>query len=228
MWFDSYLTTESDTNLTIEKFKKCVQFLNCLNAEVVIINEDTKSIFRKDFPIFDKNVKPIFNEETFKSVIQGLNKLYKIASDVGIRFVYHPHMGTGIQNFDEISYLMDNTDSSKISLLLDTGHLYLASIDPLKVIKKYGKRIKHVHLKDVREKVFLEAKKQNLSFLECVKLGIFNVPSPSNLIDFPVILKSLQRLGYNHWFVVEAEQDPNKYSPVLYGKIAKKYLEQLL
>jgi inosose dehydratase len=233
MWFDSYLSQipityqELHHETTIQRFHKCVKFLKCLGAKVVIVNEDTNSIFRTSLPIFDEK-KPIFDEKTFEVVIEGLNKLSNIANDAGLKLAYHPHLGTGIQNFHEITYLMDNTDSSKISLLLDTGHLYLAGINPLMVIKKYGKRIAHVHLKDVRKEVFLQAKKNHLSFLESVRLGLFNVPNTDNVIDFPVILRELKKIGYDDWYIVEAEQDPDKYSPIVYGQIAKQYLEKLI
>ena len=47
---------------------------------------------------------------------------------------------------------------------------------PLKMVKKYTGRIKHVHLKDIRKEVVEKVKAENLSFLDGVRLGTFTVP----------------------------------------------------
>ena len=56
----------------------------------------------------------------------------------------------------------------------------------------------------------LDVRRQNLSFLEGVRRGVFTVPGdPEGAVVFPPALKTLADHGYQGWLVIEAEQDPN-------------------
>jgi inosose dehydratase len=134
-------------------------------------------------------------------------------------------MGTGVQTLDEIDALMASTDPELINLLYDTGHLVFAGYDPVQVAQKYADRIKHIHLKDVRENILRECKTEDLSFLEAVKRGIFTVPG-DGMIDFEPIFRIFENSGYSGWMVVEAEQDPEMANPFRYALKARKYIQE--
>ena len=51
------------------------------------------------------------------------------------------------------------------------------------MVKKYADRIKHVHLKDIRKDMVEKVKKEELSFLDGVRMGTFTVPGDGD-IDF--------------------------------------------
>ena len=137
--------------------------------------------------------------------------------------VYHHHMGTGIQQQGEIDRLMLKTNPETVSLLLDTGHLTYAGEDPLLTLKRHGQRIKHVHLKDIRRDVLHHVKENELSFLDSVKAGVFTVPG-DGCIDFNPIFQALSDLHYQGWWVVEAEQDPERAVPLVYAMKAREFL----
>ena len=69
-------------------------------------------------------------------------------------------MGTGVQTTAEIEKLMDITDSALVSLLLIQVILFSGE-EPLYILKKYLPRIKHVHLKDIRQEVVDIVRKTN-------------------------------------------------------------------
>ena len=121
---------------------------------------------------------------------------------------------------------MDETDPELVYLLFDSGHLSFAGIDPLPVLKKYIKRIKHVHLKDLRLKVYEEVKKQNMSFLDAVRAGVFTVPGDGD-VDFTSIFGVLAENNYEGYVLVEAEQDPAKANPFEYAVKARKYIKEV-
>ncbi len=73
--------------------------------------------------------------------------------------------------------LMEETDPDLVYLLFDTGHLAFSGEDALRVLRKYAKRIKHVHLKSVRNDVVAKAKAEGYSFLDAVRAGVFTVPA---------------------------------------------------
>ena len=223
-WFSSFLTTKPYEE-TAKEFIKHRDFLNAMGAKVVVVAEQGNSIQGQlDTPLFAK--KPHNTEEEWKKVCEGLNKLGALAAEKGMKLVYHHHMGTGVQTTEEIDRLMENTDPNLVYLLFDTGHLVCSGEDPVAVLKKYINRIKHVHLKDVRPEILEKVKKENLSFLDGVRMGMFTVPG-DGCIDFKPIYDILFENGYEGWTMVEAEQDPSIANPLEYAIKARKYINEV-
>jgi len=220
-WFSSFLTTKSLVEVEKDFIKQC-DFLFAVGARVIGAAEQGNSIQGKPLPIFD--AKPRFTNEEWKRLTEGLNHLGTIAKKKGMQLVYHHHMGTGVQTTEEIDRLMERTDPELVGLLYDTGHLVFSGEDHLAVLHKYLKRIKHVHLKNVRFEVMEKAKKEKWSFLQAVRNGVFTVPGDGGL-DFVPVFDALKSGGYKGWWVVEAEQDPAKANPLEYALIARKHIK---
>jgi inosose dehydratase len=140
----------------------------------------------------------------------------------GVRLAYHHHMGTAIEKEAEIDALMAKA-GPEVELLLDTGHFTYAGGDPLKLARKYAKRVAHVHCKDIRKAVLEESKRKGLSFLDSVLEGVFTVPG-DGCVEYKPIFAELKRAGYAGWLVVEAEQDPAKAHPLTYARMGYRYL----
>ncbi|SFL33526.1 2-keto-myo-inositol dehydratase [Gracilibacillus orientalis] len=222
-WFSAFLTTQPYEETAIA-FIKHRDFLSEMGAKVIVVSEQGKSIQGNiDEPLFKH--KPEFNEEEWVKLSKGLNKLGELAKEKDMKLVYHHHMGTGVQTAEEIDRLMANTDEQLVYLLFDTGHLYFSGEDPVFVLKKYIDRIKHVHLKDVRDTVAEMVRKDQLSFLQAVKAGVFTVPGDGSY-DFKSIFSVLSDSDYKGWFIVEAEQDPAKANPLEYAIIARNYIQE--
>ena len=120
---------------------------------------------------------------------------------------------------------MELNDPGLVHMLVDTGHAYYAGDDPLSIVRKYGQRIRNVHLKDIRQDILDMVHSAKMSFLDSVKAGVFTVPG-DGCIDFSSIFKALAEVGYQGWFVVEAEQDPDKANPLEYAKIARNFIRE--
>jgi inosose dehydratase len=219
-WFSSFLTTKPYAE--VEKdFIKHRDFLYAVGARVIGAAEQGNSIQGKKLPIFD--AKPRFTDEEWKRLCEGLDKLGERAREKGMALTYHHHMGTGVQTAEEIDRLMESTQTGLLDLLYDTGHLVFSGEDHLAVLRKWGRRVRHVHLKDVRPAIVEKVRKEKLSFLEAVKLGAFTVPGDGS-IDFASVFKELKSLCYEGWWVVEAEQDPAIANPLEYAIKARKYI----
>lgn len=224
-WFSSFFTTK-DPEETITNFIKHRDFLHAMGAKVIVVSESGKSVQGlMDTPLHSK--KPIFSDEEWEKLVEGLHKLGKLAAAKDMKIVFHHHMGTGVQTYEEIQRLMESTDPELVYLLLDTGHLVFAGGDPLQMIKDYGSRIKHVHFKDLRKDVMERSFKEDWSFLYSVKQGVFTVPG-DGMIDFKPIAEALNKIDYKGWIVVEAEQDPKVAPPLEYAKKARAYLKEIL
>lgn len=222
-WFSSFLTTKP-LDETLQAFIKHRDFLNELGAKVIGAAEQGHSIQGlKNAPILVD--KPVFTEEEWKKLAEGLNVLGKLAKEKDMILTYHHHMGTGVQTLEEIDKLMSMTDPDLVYLLYDTGHLVFSGVDPVEVLKKYVDRVRHVHLKDIRKEVLEKVKRENLSFLDAILEGVFTVPG-DGMIDFEPIFKILEESDYKGWMVVEAEQDPAKANPFEYALKARKFIRE--
>lgn len=221
-WFSSFLLTKPYDE--VEKdFTEHISFLKEMGARVVGISEQSYSIQGTDKSVFKD--KYIMNDDEWARLCDGVNRLGKVAKDMGISLTYHHHMGTVVQTAAEIDRLMENTDPELFSLLYDSGHLAYCGEDYIGVLKKYANRVKHVHLKDIRPEIIDKVKKENLSFLEGVRLGTFTVPG-DGAIDFGPIFDILADSGYEGYVLVEAEQDPAKANPFEYALKARKYIAE--
>lgn len=74
----------------------------------------------------------------------------RITEELGVRFGIHPHLGSQLQNEHETTFMLENTDPSYVGLILDTGHITMAGMDPLALARRYGHRVLEYHLKDVK------------------------------------------------------------------------------
>lgn len=221
-WFSSFLTTKPYEE--VEKdFIEHITFLKEMGAKVVGMSEQGHSIQGTDKPIFE--AKYIMNDEEWDTLCTGINKLGKVAKDMGIKLCFHHHMGTVVQTEEEIDRLMANTDPELFGLLFDCGHLAYCGEDYMSVLNKYADRIRHVHLKDIRPEKVEQVKREHLSFLQGVRLGTFTVPG-DGVIDFKPIFDVLEKTGYEGYVLVEAEQDPAIANPLEYAIKARKYIAE--
>ena len=221
-WFSTFLTTKPYEE-TEKEFIKHITFLKEMGAKVVGVSEQGHSIQGTDLSIFDD--KYVMNDEEWDMLCTGLNKLGKVAKDMGITLTFHHHMGTVVQTAAEIDRLMENTDPELFNLLFDSGHLAYCGEDYMYILKKYINRIKHVHLKDIRPDVIADVKANKESFLQGVRKGTFTVPG-DGVIDFAPIFEVLAENNYEGYVLVEAEQDPAIANPFEYALKARKYIAE--
>src|SRR5438876_777760 len=62
---------------------------------------------------------------------------------------FHHHGGTYVETPDELEQLMAATDPEVVGICLDTGHYLMGGGEPVTALRRYGERVRHVHLKDI-------------------------------------------------------------------------------
>lgn len=222
-WFSSFLISRPYEETEAAFIKQC-DFLKKVGAKCIGVSEQSYSIQGMlDHPI--QEGKYLMNDQEWELLTTGLNKLGKIAKEKGMVLTFHHHMGTVIQTEEEIDRFMGSVDPELVYLLFDSGHLSFAGIDPEKILRKYVKRVRHVHLKDLRKDVVERSREEKWSFLKGVREGTFTVPGDGD-VDFGPIFKILEEAGYEGWVVVEAEQDPARANPLEYATKARKYIAE--
>jgi inosose dehydratase len=223
-WVSTLFTVKDMEERTVEYFKQQMAFIKEMGGTDIVVAELGHAVHQQPVAVIPN--KPVFDDDQWKAMVAGLEGLGRMATDAGMRLCYHHHMGTGVMFRPEVDRLMNDTDPELVHLLLDTGHLYWAGDDPLEMTKAYADRIKHVHLKDIRDDVLKRCTEQRLSFLESMLEGVFTVPG-DGVIDFQPILQVLSDHNYEGWLMVEAEQDHLKANPLEYALKARSYLREV-
>lgn len=168
---------------------------------------------------------PRLADDEWKAYGRKLTSLAEKMADFGVGMAVHHHMGTIIQTDGDIGNLMNHTGEA-VGLLYDTGHCAFAGGDPLALVKRHVKRIKHVHCKDNRAAKLKATREADTSFLRAILAGVFTVPG-DGATDYPPILKVLADHGYSGWLVVEAEQDPKVAHPLTYAKMGFENISRM-
>lgn len=222
-WFSSFLISRPYEE-TEEAFIRQCDFLTQVGAKCIGVSEQSYSIQGMlDRPI--QEGKYVMDEREWELLVSGLNRLGQIAKDKGMVLTFHHHMGTVIQTEEEIDRFMASVDPNLVFLLFDSGHLSFAGIDPEKVLQRYVDRVRHVHLKDLRQDVVSRSRDEKWSFLKGVREGTFTVPGDGD-VDFAPLFRILEEADYKGWIVVEAEQDPARANPLEYAMKARKYIAE--
>ena len=177
---------------------------------------------------YKPNGRHIMNDEEWATVLDGLNKLGKIAlEEYGLKLVYHHHAGTSIETPEEIDRLMEGTDPKYVSLLWDTGHLDVLGFDPAPVGKKWMHRIGHIHLKSVRKDVLKLINDEDIPLRCSVPLGVYTVPGDGDS-DFTEVFKIIRESDYEGVILVEAEQDAKQANPFEMAVLTRKFIKENL
>jgi inosose dehydratase len=225
-WVGTQFTAEGQYNSTLNIIREQIGFLRSVGARDIVVAELAAAVNQvrtKDV----LNERPIFNEAQFYLLQSGLNEAGQLAADARMRLSYHPHVGTGVQNRDEIDRLFAGTNPALVWMCLDTAHALYAGVDPIALTKDYARRIGHVHLKNLREPVRERAVAGKYSFFQAIHAGIFTVPGdPAGCIDFAPVFDVLKSVDYKGWLIVEAEQDPANADPMKYATLARNYIRK--
>jgi inosose dehydratase len=225
-WHSTYFATKPLTD-ELKNARAHLQLLWACGANVFIVAECSHRVYHvADAPLgFGTTDRPSLSEDGWKRLVAGLTVLADECAAVGLKLVYHHHMGTVIQARAELDRLM--ADVPTLSLLFDPGHLAFAGIDPLTVLRRYEGRVEHFHLKNVRPAVVAQAQAEKWSFRRAIVEGVFTIPGASDgALDFLEMFRRLAARGYRGWLVVEAEEDPQKAEPFAKAKRARDYVRQ--
>ena len=213
-------SVEDEKNL----IKEQLQLFKDCQAPCIVFAEVSGSI--QSDPNRRLSTRPQMASDEWKKYCYKISEMGKYLEDQEMPLAYHHHMGTIIETQKDTERLLDNTHES-VKLTLDTGHMFFAKGESIKIIEDYKTRLKHVHCKDIRKNVLEKSLKEDLSFRGAFLEGAFTVPG-DGCIDYKPLFDILKKNNYSGWLVVEAEQDPKKANPLEYAIKGYKYLTETL
>jgi inosose dehydratase len=152
--------------------------------------------------------------ETLKSFSETLDALGQATAKFDLPVAFHNHMQQIGQDPASVDTIMGATDPRYVKLLLDTGHYGAAGGDPAAAIRKYGKRLGMLHIKDYVEKT--GDKKY-----EFVEIG-------TGKLDFKAIFGALKAVDYKGWVVVELDKVNPPRTPKEAAAANKQFIEKTL
>lgn len=160
--------------------------------------------------------RPVLSEEEWSTLLSNLTNLEAVAAEYGVKAVIHPHVGTVVERPEDITRVLEG---SNIDFCFDTGHMMIGGTDPVEFAQKHAGRIGHVHLKDVRKAVAQRVIDGEITYYEGVVQGLYT-PLGQGDVDVTTILASLEKAGYNGWYVLEQDNVVNEEPAAEAGPIA--------
>ncbi len=145
--------------------------------------------------------RPVLDDVQWKTLTANLDRIADHARERGVTAVVHPHMGTMVENADDVQKVLDG---SHIGLCIDTGHLAAAGADPLAITLANLDRVAHVHLKDVDAAKAARVVAGEVSFSDAVADGMWQVLGTGS-VDVAAMVRALETNGYTGWYVLEQD-----------------------
>jgi inosose dehydratase len=150
----------------------------------------------------------------------------EVKNRTGLRTVFHHHCAGYVETPAEVDSLLSVTDPSLVGLVLDMGHYMFGGGDPLKVLKKQGSRIWHIHFKDCEPEIAARSRKEGWDYFKSVEKGVFCELGKGS-VDFPAIVAQLKDTGYSGWIVVEQDVLPGMGNPKVCARRNRDYIKSL-
>ena len=147
---------------------------------------------------------PRLTDDGLRALADLLHTLARETRTAAARLAFHPHAGTFVETPDEVARLAGVTDPDLVGICLDVGH-YLVSGDPVAAIVGLGRRVSHVHLKDVAPEPLERLRSGRLSgFLEALGERLFTELG-AGVLDLDGVLDALAGIDYDGWLMVEQD-----------------------
>ncbi|SDN19342.1 TIM barrel protein [Allokutzneria albata] len=178
---------------TVDEAERTAKLLAETGAEVLVLAAATGLDGYDD--------RPRLSDEEWATLVGTAAKIRDIAAAQGLRTVLHPHVGTHVENAEEVDRFLADSD---LELCLDTGHLLIGGTDPVELARRYADRIGHMHLKDVRADLADRVRAGELGYAKAVGQGMY-VPLGDGDVDIAGIVAFLRGAGYDGWWVLEQD-----------------------
>lgn len=182
-----------------EKGLKCSSFgvsYNDLVNKTSEVAENAKTLGAKYVRVASIPHKGTMTLEEMQKGIDDFNKVGKILKEqYGLKFIYHNH-GFEFQPYEDgtlYDYLVKQTNPEYVSFELDILWAFYPGQDPAALLKKYGKRYKAMHLKDLKKGI-----KGNMSGGGSPEI---DVALGTGQIDIPAVIKAAKKAGVEHYYI---------------------------
>jgi len=118
------------------------------------------------------------------------------AEELGVELLLETH-GPVTDSVDRMAALLDALGHEEtVGVCLDTGNSWLGGAEPIDYVRRFGKRIKHVHWKDIGP----EWQSKRGTVFGC---GMATIPLGDGVIDLEAIIAALKEAGFDQATTLE-------------------------
>lgn len=146
------------------------------------------------------HTKGAFSLENAKQAVTDFNAIGKKMTENGLTFCYHAH-GYEFPKYGDgtlLDYIIQNTDPRYVSFEMDVLWITHGGGDPVALLKKYKKRWKLMHVKDLKKGIVGDGTGGTPAEND--------VPVGEGQADWQNIIKLANKIGIKHFFI-EDESD---------------------
>jgi sugar phosphate isomerase/epimerase len=172
------------------------------------VAEDAKTLGAKYVRVAWIPHQPPLSIRRVREVVADFDRVGKRLLDQhGLVFCYHNH-GYEFQPHGDgtlFDVLLAETDPRYVSIELDILWVHFPGVDPVEILRRYGDRIKLMHLKDLKKGV-----EGNLSGTTPVEN---DVALGTGQIDLPRILAAAKEAGVKHYYIEDESRSVDTQVP---------------
>jgi len=189
---DNFITPELQPQ-TLQKATAIIKFLKVVGGEFIVLHSG--GVKKKEgYPI-----------SVYDQLTNTMNQIGKIGYKYGIKVACHPHMGTMVENREELTILMERLNPDLVGLCPHAAHWLRVGVDPYEIYRTYANRVSYVHVSDQE----VDGK---------------GVHVGEGKINQRALMKPLQTAGFDGWVIIEGR---NEDVPVKESiKISAQYLRK--
>ena len=136
-----------------------------------------------------------------RRMVGTLARLDDLCAEHGLTQVLHPHVQTLVETADDVDAVLGACD---VRWCLDTGHLAIGGVDPVRFAREAFDRVGHVHLKDVRLDLAPAVLRRETSLMAATQAGLFT-PLGQGDVDIAGVVRTLEAAGYRGTYVIEQD-----------------------
>jgi inosose dehydratase len=164
------------------------------------------------------------SDAQWDTAARGIDRIARAVRDeTGLHTVFHHHCAGFVETPQEIDALLARTDPTLVGLCLDSGHATYGGGSPLEMLRRHRSRIWHVHFKDCEPQVAARARAEQWDYQTALRHGLFCELGKGS-VDFPALLRELERTDYEGWIVVEQDVLPTMGAPLDSAQRNRRYL----
>jgi len=170
-----FVTPEAHSS-TLAKATAVIRFLQAVSGEFLILNSGSAKK-KEGYPI-----------SAYDHLAKTMNQIGSTAHKYGIKVVCHPHIGTMVENREELTILMERLNPNLVGLCPHAAHWVNVGVDPYEIYQTYARRVTYLHVSD------------QTADDRGVSVG-------QGKIDQSALMKPLQAAKFDGWVIIESKDE---------------------
>lgn len=194
------LTTAAGLQSLIPRIHQTCALLVAMGSDHVVLMDDSDRV--------EQNMPRALDMASWDQLIAStLAAARVVAGDYGLKLLFHPHVGTGIETETEVERLLDDTPGDLVGLCFDFGHHAYTGADALVFMRKHHARIPYYHFKNVDPDLLNRINAEKIDFIKGFQMGVM-CELDKGVVDFTQVVAFLRQIGYDGYAVVEQDMYP--------------------